>query len=550
MSHLPTSWGHGLDALAGAIGITQDQARLILSLVSAIPLGLLHKQLPSATVKHAYSFALGLFVSWFVVGNGAFHVLLASVLVYFAAYSLPRRSMPYILSAAVLAYLSCTHIYVLLTNYLGWSMDVSLIQMIFVVKASTFVFNVADGLALNAGEQLHAKPAIHQFRADRALTVKPSLLEFLSYIWYFGGVLVGPCFEAREYIDFTNLALFRKYGLSGPPHTFVPSLRQVGLALLMYPFVFLHGYYPIRGFVDTKAYAALPFLSRFAYFWITMTCSRFRYYFAWYLAAAGCVSSGLGLSNVIRPTGSELMAYKCEFNRCSNADALAVETATSLPQITNNWNMGVNNWLKHYVYFRVDPPASLQRLIPIPTKSLANVVTKFASAFWHGFYPAYYLFFLGAFVVNEMDDALRSRLRPLLTGETKEAALSATADGASAAQEQRGSVSTRQRVGSVVYSLIAWFCIFFCMNQLGGAFMLFEASASLRFWSAFNYVVFWFPALVFAFCKFVLPKARSEGGKDGKGKSRGKHTDVGQVEQDNANKHPTSTANGDGKKEL
>ena len=270
-----------MDAVAGSIGISQDQARLILCLLSAIPLGFIHKQLPSATAKHIYSFVLGLFMSWFVVGNGAFHVLAASVLLYFAAYSLPRQTMPYILSAAVLAYLSCTHIYVLFSNYLGWNMDVSLIQMIFVVKASTFVFNVADGLALNAGEQLHAKPAIHQFRADRALTTKPSLLELLSYIWYFGGVLVGPCFECREYLEFTDLTLFRKFGLSGPPDTLLPSLRQVGMALLMYPFVFLHGYYPIRGFIETKLYAALPFWSRFAYFWITMTCSRFRYYFAW-----------------------------------------------------------------------------------------------------------------------------------------------------------------------------------------------------------------------------------------------------------------------------
>ena len=538
-----------MDVLAGSFGISQDQARLILSLVLAIPLGLIHKQLPSAAAKHVYSFVLGFAVSWFVVGNGAFHVLLASALVYVAAYSLPRQSMPYVVSAVLVAYLSCTHIYILLTNYLGWSQDVSLIQMIFVVKACTFVFNVADGLALNAGEQLHAKQPIHQFRADRALTVQPSLLEFLSYIWYFGGVLVGPCFECREYVEFTNLTLFRKYGLAGPPDTLLPSLRQVGMALLMYPFVFLHGYYPIRGFIETKAYAALPLWSRFTYFWITMTCSRFRYYFAWYLSAAGCISSGLGLSNVTRPPGAAKTSeqYTCEWNRCSNADALAVELATSMPQITNNWNKGVNNWLKHYVYFRVEPSA-LTRIVPLPTKSLANVITKFASAFWHGFYPAYYLFFLGAFVVNEMDDALRSRLRPLLTGETKEAALSATADGSGAQQ----ATNSRQRVMSAVYGCIAWFCIFFCMNQLGAAFMLYEAHTSIAFWSSWYYVVFWAPVLVIAFCRFVLPKPKSEAGKDGKGRGKGKHTLEGQAVEDNKNKHQHAAdqSNGGGKKEL
>ena len=56
----------------------------------------------------------------------------------------------------------------------------------------------------------------------------------------------------------------------------------------------------------------------------------------------------------------------------------------------------------------------------MPTKSLANVVTKLTSAFWHGFYPAYYLFFVGAYIVNEMDEVLRARLRPLLVGSSEE----------------------------------------------------------------------------------------------------------------------------------
>ena len=548
MAHLPSSWSDALDVVASPIGIPQDQVRLIFSILAAIPLGLLHKQLPNPTIKHAFSFLVGLFIAWFVVGTGVLHVFVASVLVYFAAYSVPRRSMPYIVSASLVLYLSVSHLWRLHTSYLSWEADVSLVQMIFVVKASTFAFNVADGLAMNAGEQLHAKQPIQHFRAERALTVSPSLLAYLSYIWYFGGVLVGPCFECREYLEFTDLNLFRKYGLSGPPSTLLPALLRVGMALLCYPFVAVHGMYPIIGFVNTKAYAALPFWSRFVYFWVTMTCSRFKYYFAWYLSAAGCIASGLGLSKVHRPStasGSAESTY--EWNRCTNVDAVGVELATSLPQITNEWNTGVNNWLKNYVYFRVEPPASVTRYIS--TKSLANIVTKLTSAFWHGFYPAYYFFFLGAFVVSQMDDAMRARLRPLLTGETKEAALKATADHSStsgaAVKDGRAGSGSRQRVMGIVYSCIAWFVIFFCMNQLGMAFMLLRADWSIGFWSNWYFVVFWAPVIVILFCQFVLPKAKSEGGKDGKSK-RGVD---GQVEKEAADSDK-GTANGGGKKEL
>ena len=319
---------------------------MILSLFAALPLGLVHSALPSPAVKHGYSFLTGLFIAWFVVGNGTLHVLLASVLVYVLARLLPRAEMPYLITIGLVLYLSYAHLHRLWYHYLGWEMDVSLIMMIFVVKASTFAFNYADGLALNAGEALHPKPHLHQHRAERALRTAPSLLQYASYIWYFGGVLVGPCFEVKEYLDFTDRTLFHQLGLSSIPPTILPALRQVAYAALCYPFVFVHSQYPIIGYVNTPAYAALPFLQRFSYFWITMTCSRFKYYFAWYLSAAGCISSGLGLSSVHRdPNTNHITGYSWE--RCRNADALKVELATSMPGITNHWNMGVNNWLSH-----------------------------------------------------------------------------------------------------------------------------------------------------------------------------------------------------------
>src|SRR4051812_42203946 len=46
----------------------------------------------------------------------------------------------------------------------------------------------------------------HQ-RAMR-LTRLPSLLEFFSYVYFFGGFLAGPAFNMKEYLDFMNGTLF------------------------------------------------------------------------------------------------------------------------------------------------------------------------------------------------------------------------------------------------------------------------------------------------------------------------------------------------------
>lgn len=156
-----------------------------------------------------------------------------------------------------------------------------MILMIWTVKACTFAYNVADGQALNEGLKLSDRESTHQFRAERALTKVPSLLEYFSYVFFFGGVLVGPCFEAKEFFDFTDGKLIEKYKLKSIPSTILPALKCVLTGLGMYIGLAIAGMYPILGYVHTEAFGALPFLTQFAYFWISITSSRFKYYFAW-----------------------------------------------------------------------------------------------------------------------------------------------------------------------------------------------------------------------------------------------------------------------------
>lgn len=37
----------------------------------------------------------------------------------------------------------------------------------------------------------------------------PSILEYLGYIFFFGGFMVGPAFEFMDYRQFTNMEMFR-----------------------------------------------------------------------------------------------------------------------------------------------------------------------------------------------------------------------------------------------------------------------------------------------------------------------------------------------------
>ena len=53
----------------------------------------------------------------------------------------------------------------------------------------------------------------------------------------------------------------------------------------------------------------------------------------------------------------------------------------------NNWNVQTSTFLRRYVYERfIDPENPKETTTPM-------LITFMTSAFWHGFYPIYYLVF-------------------------------------------------------------------------------------------------------------------------------------------------------------
>lgn len=396
ISYLPLFISQPLNNMSLQYGVPSDQLRLVLLFLLAIPLGVIHKNIPYTDIKHIYSIIFGLIYSYIIVGYSSIHLFICSTLCYILMYIKPNQPMYSTLCSML--YLSISHIYRLYIDYLGWSLDYTMLLMVAVVKLSTLAYNIYDGRLLkkhkdNTSYTLHKRSDIHKFRVSHSVDRMPSLIEFYSYIYYYGGVLVGPCYEYIDYINYTNLNMFKSDKSKNIPSTLIPSLICVSKALLCYVGVLVSGYFPVMGYINTKQFYNnndLSFLYRLFYIWFAVGLHKFKYYFAWKLSEAGCISSGLAYNGIDNKT----QQYK--FNRLTNINILDVELATNFSIITNNWNIGVNNWLKHYIYFRVPY-----------NKSIANLVTKLVSAFWHGFYSGYYLMFTTAWLVNESDTILQ-----------------------------------------------------------------------------------------------------------------------------------------------
>ena len=127
--------------------------------------------------------------------------------------------------------------------------------------------------------------------------------------------------------------------------------------------------------------------------------TRMKYYGVWTLTEGACILSGLGYKGVDPKTG------KVDWNRLQNVNPFGVELAQNSRAYLENWNINTNHWLRNYMYLRVTPKGKK----PGFRASLATFVT---SAFWHGFYPGYYLsFVLAAF----LQTVAKSMLSPPVT---------------------------------------------------------------------------------------------------------------------------------------
>jgi len=78
--------------------------------------------------------------------------------------------------------------------------------------------------------------------------------------------------------------------------------------------------------------------------------------------------------------------------------------------MANCWNHTVHNWLKNHVQERIEVKGTAK-----------TVIVMMVSAFWHGFYPMYYIsFLLTGMFVELSKDVYRSRaLFSFMTGLQK-----------------------------------------------------------------------------------------------------------------------------------
>jgi len=393
-----------METLSEATGQDVDTLEYILGMLICYPLGIILLKLPHGKIKHLFSFLLGAFLLQFTIGVQWVHQLITSLVAYVLFLTLPRSVTKTLVPAFAMIYMTLGHLHRQFINYLGYDLDFTGAQMVLTIKLYSIAYNLYDGELIAKNKADRAAKKCQEF----ALTELPGIIEFLGYTFCFSNILAGPAYEYKIYADACDGYLLYDKKTGKPkgkiPSNIFPALWPLFQSLIILViFVIGNGKFPLLDpvnpqtqtpYILSETFLAMPFIKRYAYMWIGLFFIRHKYYFAWKNAegAQNIWYAGFeGFDEQGNPKGWE---------NSSNIDILAFETGSNVKTLSAVWNKKTALWLNRYVYIRTG--GSL-------------LATYGMSAFWHGFYPGYYFFFLSVPLLTFCERLGRAKLSPLFS---------------------------------------------------------------------------------------------------------------------------------------
>jgi hypothetical protein len=385
--------------VADMIGMDTETVSYVLGMFLCYPLGLIMLGTPYGKARHCSSFFLGAFLLQFTLGVQWIHHLISSLVAYAMILTLPRKTLKIVLPLFAMAYMTLGHLHRQYINYLGWDLDFTGSQMVLTQKLYMIAWNLYDGELLANGKEDRAAKKLSKY----ALKDTPGIFEFLGYTFCFSTILAGPATEYTTYFRACDGSLFKTPDGKPckPPSNIIPTLKPLIISLVCLGIhLTLGGMFPLLNPEDPQsgtpaileeALLAKPWFQRFFYSWMALFALREKYYFGW--------KNAEGAANVWYAgfDGFDENGNALGWDTSNNMNIAGFELAQDLQSASKNWNIKTSLWLTRYVYMRTG----------------GNLLAVYSlSAFWHGFYPGYYMFFLSVPLVTFCDRLAKKKLSP------------------------------------------------------------------------------------------------------------------------------------------
>nr|KAI8732524.1 membrane-bound O-acyltransferase domain-containing protein 2 [Biomphalaria glabrata] len=453
-----------LAPLAETIGLPIDQINFLFCQLIALSLAFpFRSQLcvdkVGVRTRHIIETTIGLLLTIFCFGSQLWHLLAQSIVSYLCMVFGGKSFSHALVFVFSMGYLSVCHIYRQIYDYGGYTLDITGPLMIQTQKLTSLAFALHDGRYKDEKELSHDQKS-------QAVKKLPDLLEYLSYMFYFHGIMVGPLTFFNDYIAFIEEKdVTNKSEQSSMKHPTADLNKLVVKKLLVATacclgMMLLPGLFFNPEKLNSPDFYSWSFAYKVLFILGAMTIAKQKYYFAWKLADAVNNAAGFGFSGYDQH-GSP------QWDLTDNVDIWGVEMSTSLKVNIDSWNKKTLLWLRRLVYDR----APMQKTLSVFT----------CSAFWHGFYPGYYVTFGTGALMTVVARQVRRNIRPWF---------------------QRS-----------VYSRLIYDCITFIATRLANSYICFPFLI-LEFYSCltmYKSIYFFYHVLTLAsyLCFYVMTSSRS-----------------------------------------
>jgi lysophospholipid acyltransferase len=297
------------------------------------------------------------------------HPIAMMIVSYLIMRFYTREKQHLIVFAFLYAYQSWLHIDRMIYNYGEWGGEVTSFTMNLVCRLISLGFCFRDG---------SPKVQDENFKNSKKIADLPPFYKIIGYTYNIPSCIASPFFEYKDYEDWMEL----KHSYSHIPDTFWPGVKRFLTTLLWLSILTVLSVIYKPTLLATENFCSKSYFSQGIQFYMTMNVIKYTYFTAFSLNDAALVASGLAYNPAGKHEG------RSKFDRIKNIDERMIETGHYLKKQVAKWNMTISGWLKKYVYVRLasnnkDGPGVFE-----------FIVTFLMSAFWHGFYPGYYIFFI------------------------------------------------------------------------------------------------------------------------------------------------------------
>ncbi|CCE63740.1 hypothetical protein TPHA_0F02600 [Tetrapisispora phaffii CBS 4417] len=481
------------------IGLDAFILKYALCLLGSFSFNTVLKRLPDdkINVKCLYILAVSLFYLFGLLNlySGFRTLLISTMFTYTITKFYKSKFMPYVNFAVVMGHLAVNHLYAQIYNVQeSETIDITGSQMVLVMKLTSFAWSYYDG-SLTSKEDFES---LSDFQKTQAVRQHPPLLNFLAYSFFYPSLLTGPSFDYTDFDSWLNCEIFKDLPESKKPKRRLhpDKRRQIPKNGKLVFFKVLQGlawmalsvlgpiYFKIDYMSNKAQFLEHSFIYRIHYMYLVGLIYRFKYYAAWTISEASCISCGLGYN------GYDSKKHVIKWNRVQNIDIPGVEFAQNTHDSLEAWNMNTNKWLKNSVYLRVSKKGKKPGF-------RSTLFTFLTSAFWHGSRPGYYLTFATGAFYQTCGRYYRRHLRPMFL-------------------EKDGKTPRKSKI---IYDFICFYVIKLAFGYMVQPFVFLDLKKSIEAWSTvyfyihicvfITFILFMgpFSKQVIQFCKSKQPKA-------------------------------------------